>query len=240
MLAALGLVIPLGLAGAFSPVMLTEQTVLLAGPDGYRAGARFAAGVVAVLLVVVGSIMFFGRAISLPAEPRLDASLDLLLGLVLLALAVVVGRLGRGRDRRPARRGRRADGASASRRSRAAFPFGVFSMATNFTTLALIIPAAKEISTADADIAGRLALVGVLVVLAASAGVVARGAEQARSRARRAPPGRAPVADRAPRADGDRRAAHGDRPLPRRARHRGRDRLNPAGCLTVQQLLIDS
>ena len=35
---ARGAVIPLGLGGAVSPVMLTEQTVLLAGPDGGRAG----------------------------------------------------------------------------------------------------------------------------------------------------------------------------------------------------------
>lgn len=41
-------------------------------------------------------------------------------------------------------------------------------MATNVTTLALIVPAAKEISTADVDIVGRTILVFVLVALAAT------------------------------------------------------------------------
>ena len=49
--------------------------------------------------------------------------------------------------------------------ARAAFPFGVFSMATNVTTLALIAAAAKEISKADAEIAAVVVLVIVLVVL---------------------------------------------------------------------------
>jgi len=168
-LAALGLVIPLGLAGAVSPVMLTEQTVLLAGPDGDRAGLRFAAGVVLVLLIVVSTVMLFGRAISLPTEPRLDASLDLVLGLLLLSVAVLVHALGRRRGARSKRR-KSADreDPSISRRAQAAFPFGAFSMATNFTTLALMVPAAKEISTADVGIAGRTVLLLVLVGLAAT------------------------------------------------------------------------
>jgi hypothetical protein len=53
-------------------------------------------------------------------------------------------------------------------RFRAAFPFGVFSMATNFTTLALVVPAAKEISSADLNIAEKTVLVGLLVALASS------------------------------------------------------------------------
>ena len=85
MLAALAIVIPLGLAGAVSPVMLTEQSVLLANPDGGRAAVRYAAGVVVTALVIVVAFGLFGRAISLPTEPHLDATLDLVLGLVLSA-----------------------------------------------------------------------------------------------------------------------------------------------------------
>jgi hypothetical protein len=146
-LAALAVVIRLGLGGAVSPVMLTEQTVLLAGPDGGRAGARYAAGVVLTTFVIVVAIVLFGRAISLPTKPHLDASLDLVLGLVLVSVAVLVLVLGRRRGGSPSRKGggdrRRASG---SRQARAAFPFGVFSMATNVTTLALIAVAAREIS----------------------------------------------------------------------------------------------
>jgi Sap, sulfolipid-1-addressing protein len=165
-LAALAVVIPLGLGGAVSPVMLTEQTVLLAGPDGGRAGARYAAGVVLTTFVIVVAIVLFGRAISLPTEPHLDASLDLVVGLVLVTVAVLVLVLGRRRGGSPSRKGgddrRRASG---SHQARAAFPFGVFSMATDFTTLALIAAAAKEISRTDAEIATVAVLVLALVGL---------------------------------------------------------------------------
>jgi Sap, sulfolipid-1-addressing protein len=168
MLAALALVIPLGLGGAVSPVMLTEQTVLLAGPGGGRAGVRYAAGVVLTLLIIVSAIMLFGRSISLPTEPHLDASLDIVLGLILLFVAVLVHRLGLRRGGTPGREGADDRRPSVERRARAAFPFGAFSMATNVTTLALIAPAAKEISAADVEIAGRIVLVLVLVGLAST------------------------------------------------------------------------
>ena len=105
MLAALAVVIPLGLGGAVSPVMLTEQTVLLAGPDGGRAGVRYAAGVVLTTFVIVVAIVLFGRAISLPTKPHLDATLDLVVGLVLVNVAVLVFVLGRRRGGSPSRKG---------------------------------------------------------------------------------------------------------------------------------------
>jgi threonine/homoserine/homoserine lactone efflux protein len=165
MLAALAVIIPLGLGGAVSPVMLTEQTVLLAGPDGRRAGMRYAAGVVLTAFVIVLAIVLLGRAISLPTEPHLDASLDLVVGLVLVFVAVLVLVLGRRRGGSPGLKGGDDRGASGSRQARAAFPFGVFSMATNVTTVALIAAAAKEISRTDAQIAAATVLVLVLVGL---------------------------------------------------------------------------
>jgi Sap, sulfolipid-1-addressing protein len=158
-LAALTLIVPLGLAGAVSPVMLTEQTVLLAGAGGLRAGTRFAAGAVLTLLVVVSATAIFGRAVELPSKPHLSATLDLVLGTALLLVAAVV--------RRARRRPKPADG-HTSGRSRAAFPFGVVSMATNFTTLALVVPAAKDVAAADVGIAARAFLVLVLVALASA------------------------------------------------------------------------
>ena len=165
-LAALAVVIPLGLGGAVSPVMLTEQTVLLAGPDGVRAAVRYAAGVVITTFAIVVGLVLFGRAISLPTEPHLDATLDVVLGLVLVNVAVLVLVLGRraGAGRRVAR-GDDDRGESGSRQARAAIAFGVFAMATNVTTLALIAPAAKEISRADVEIAAEAVLVLVLVGL---------------------------------------------------------------------------
>jgi len=164
-LGTLAVVIPLGLGGAISPVMLTEQAVLLAGPEGASAGVSYAAGVVLTTFMIVVAIVLFGRAIALPTEPHLDATLDLVLGLVLVNLAVLVLVSGRRRSRSPSREGGDDRGASGSRQARAAFAFGVFAMATNFTTLALIAPAAKEISRADAEIGAATVLVVVLVGL---------------------------------------------------------------------------
>ena len=159
MLAAFIVVAPLSLAGAVSPVMLSEQTVLLAGHDGRRAATRYAAGVVFTALAAVLAVLAFGHSVALPRRPHLDASLDLLLGAVLLSLSAWVR----------ARRRHHADGDVAprthTRRTEAAFPFGVFSMATNVTTLALLVPAAKEIATAHVSIAGRTVLVVVVVAL---------------------------------------------------------------------------
>jgi len=126
---------------------------------------RYAAGVVLTTFVVVVAIVLFGRAISLPTEPHLDATLDLVFGLVLVNLAGLVLVSGRRRGKSPSRKGSDDRGASGSRRARAAFPFGVFAMATNVTTLALIAPAAKEISKADIEIAAEAVLVLVLVSL---------------------------------------------------------------------------
>jgi uncharacterized membrane protein YbaN (DUF454 family) len=162
-LAALGLIVPLGLAGAVSPVMLTEQTVLLAGTDGRRAAPRYAAGALLVLLVVISAVVWFGHAIALPTEPKLDATLDILLGAGLIAVAALVGIVGR---ELAGRRPRRHAAEPSAYAARAAFPFGVFSMATNFTTLALMVPAAKEIATDGAGFAERVVLVLVLVALA--------------------------------------------------------------------------
>ena len=61
---------------------------------------RYAAGVVLTTLVIVVAIVLFGRAVSLPTRPHLDAKLDVVLGLVLGGLSVltVVSRPRRGRS----------------------------------------------------------------------------------------------------------------------------------------------
>ena len=159
MLQVLGVVVPLGLAGALSPVMLTEQTVLLAAPDGRRAAGRYAAGAALALLVFAVVLVLFGRSISLPQEPHLDATLDLVLGTLLVALAVLL-RLRRPREPRPPRRAQLGPGA--------ALAFGVGAMATNVTTLALVVPAAKEIAASDLGVPGRAVVVVVLVALASA------------------------------------------------------------------------
>jgi Sap, sulfolipid-1-addressing protein len=159
-LQVLALVVPFGLAGAVSPVMLIEQTVILAGPDGERVSARYAAGAALTLLLFVSVLVLFGRAISLPQEPHLDATLDIVIGASLLVLALAI------RWRRP--RGHTAHQARREMSPREALGFGVFSMATNFTTLALVVPAAKEIASSHLDLAGRAVVIAVLVALAST------------------------------------------------------------------------
>jgi threonine/homoserine/homoserine lactone efflux protein len=158
-LQVLAFVVPFGLAGAVSPVMLIEQTVILAGPDGKRAGTRYAEGAALTLLLLASVLALFGRAISLPQEPHLDATLDIVIGAVLVVLALAIRWL------RPRNREHRARG---EMNPREALGLGVLSMATNLTTIALVVPAAKEIASSDLQLAGRAIVIAVLVVLAST------------------------------------------------------------------------
>ncbi|MGH3314518.1 MAG: GAP family protein [Nocardioidaceae bacterium] len=159
MLHLLLVLVPLGLAASVSPVMLTEQTVLLAGPGGRRIGLLFAAGTALVLVVLVDAILILGRSLSLPRAPHLDASLDLAIGGLLLVLAVAL-HLWRSPDRDTERRLHQRMSLPA------AFAFGIFSMATNVTTIALVVPAAKEIAASHLAIWESL-LAATLLVIAA-------------------------------------------------------------------------
>lgn len=160
MLHLLLVLVPLGLAASVSPVMLTEQTVLLAVPGGRRAGLLYAAGAATVLVLLVAAVLVMGRSLSLPTAPHLDATLDLVVGGALVALALAV-HLVPARDRQPSRRGSTRQLGPA-----AALGFGVFSMGTNVTTLALVVPAAKEIAAASVPTWGRLLASALLVALA--------------------------------------------------------------------------
>lgn len=154
------LIIPFGLAGAVSPVMLTEQTILLAGKDGRRVGRRFAAGAFLVMAAWITLLVLFGSAISLPEEPRLDASLDLLIGLLLILAALAIRH---GRTGRPAKEKKKTTRSGFG--PRAAFGFGAFAMATNFTTIALVVPGAKAIASGDLDVPERVLLILVLTTI---------------------------------------------------------------------------
>lgn len=144
-------------------MMLTEQTVLLATVDGRRASSRYAIGASFVLLLFVGLVTLFGRVISLPSEPTLSSSLDIALGLLLLVVAALLVYLKRRALRFPS--SHRA-GRQLSVGPRRALGFGAFSMATNLTTLALVVPAAKIIAASGVERPGRVILVLVVVIIA--------------------------------------------------------------------------
>lgn len=151
------LIVPLGFAASLSPMMLTEQTVLLAGQDGRRAASRFALGTVLVVAVYLTILVAWGHAISLPKRPTLSASMDIVAGVILILLAIAIRLRPSGRPNQPAPKGMDP---------KAAFGFGVFSMATNFTSLALLLPAAKDVAAGASNVVGRIALVAVLIAFA--------------------------------------------------------------------------
>ena len=77
------------------------------------------------------------------------------IGLVLLAVAIHVRHPAKSKQPTRTQMG-----------PKAAFGFGVFSMATNFTSLAILLPAAKDVAADVTYVVGRVALIAVLVVLA--------------------------------------------------------------------------
>jgi hypothetical protein len=152
----LSALVPLGLAASVSPVMLSEQTVLLSGTHGRRSALAYAAGTVTVAVVAVTAVLVMGRSLDLPTAPHLSAGLDLGLGAALLVGAALVRR---GSSRRHERH-------EVALAPAAAFGFGLLSMATNFTTLALLVPAAKDVSTDRLGLGTTLVAATLLVACA--------------------------------------------------------------------------
>jgi hypothetical protein len=152
------LIVPIGFAAALSPMLLTEQTVLLAGNDGRQLASRFAIGTMLVVVVYLTALVAWGHAIALPERPTLSATMDIVAGVILVVVAVIL------RRRHP--REHRARPARHEMGPTAALGFGVFSMATNFTTLAILLPGAKDIAASSLNMVGRIALIAVLVGLA--------------------------------------------------------------------------
>jgi hypothetical protein len=152
------LIIPMGFAAALSPVMLSEQTVLLAGRGGRKAANGFALGIVLVTVGYLSALVVWGQAISLPTRPTLSATMDVIVGGFLVLVAVIIQRRHpKEHQERPAR---------AEMGPVSALGFGVFSMATNFTSLAILLPAAKDITAGSLSALERIALVAIVVVLA--------------------------------------------------------------------------
>ncbi|HSE09805.1 MAG TPA: GAP family protein [Nocardioidaceae bacterium] len=160
MLHLLLVVVPLGLAAGVSPVMLTEQTVLLAAPGGRRAAWLYTTGTVTVLVLFALGLLVLGRRLSLPSAPHLDATLDLWIGAGLLVLAVAVHLLW------PRDRGNGSRRRTRHLSSPAAFGFGAFAMATNVTTLALVVAATREVAASPVATWQRLLASALIVVLA--------------------------------------------------------------------------
>ncbi len=160
MLQLLTFMLPLGLAAAVSPVILSEQLVLLIRRHGVPAACAYAAGTATVAALLVAAVIGLGRRLQLPTTPHLDAALDIWLGVGLLVVAAVLLSWRRAHATKPEKK-------RPSRvRPRAAYGFGLFSMATNVTTLALLLAAAKEISASSVLPLSKLVAAALLVALA--------------------------------------------------------------------------
>jgi threonine/homoserine/homoserine lactone efflux protein len=149
-------VLPLAVGAAVSPVVLVLQVRTLAGPRPRRNGVVFAAGAAVPLLVAAVVVLTIGRAIELPKESaETKAVIDLVLGafLVLLGLRAVL--------RPPVDRVKPATAPAHQRRP---FMLGMVAMLTNFTTLALFVPAMKLLAAGDISTEDRV-LAAVLVFL---------------------------------------------------------------------------
>jgi threonine/homoserine/homoserine lactone efflux protein len=157
MLHLLAVVVPLGLSAAVSPVMLSEQVVVLGSPRGRRAAALYALGTAVVLALVVLASAVLGRSIRLPSAPHLDATGDLVLGAALLVMALA---LRRHRSRPATPRPPRGPMSPP-----VAFGFGMVSMATNATTLALVLVAVKDVTASGRPDVEQAAALALLVVL---------------------------------------------------------------------------
>lgn len=160
----LSTLLPLCLAATLSPVLLTEQLLIL-GRSGARSGLAYLAGVVVVLAAATAVALVVGTTLQLPGRPRLSAQTDIGLGAALIVLGVAARLLGL--RRRPSGAGhpapkktKKASGDSPV----AAFTLAVGSMAADFTTLALVLVAAKDIASSRADLLTLVVAVLMLLV----------------------------------------------------------------------------
>ncbi|WP_370891646.1 GAP family protein [Janibacter sp. GXQ6167] len=150
--------LPVALAAGVSPMMLSEQLLLLTSRDGARRSRAYAAGMATVLLGLSVVVLTIGRSLSLPKAPTLSAGLDIALGTALIILALVL------RTHTPKPRPHRAPSSDSSSGVGAAYGFGAFSMLTNFTSLPLIVVASKDIAASGVSPFGVvLALVLLLL-----------------------------------------------------------------------------
>lgn len=146
--------------------MLTEQTVLLATKR--KSARRYAFGVFLTAFVFVALVALFGRAISLPSEPTLSSSLDIVLGVLLISIAAGLYLIRRRTAGRPTSKGKGKGKETPRIGKRGSFAFGVFSMATDFTSLALLLPAAKIIADSGFGYPERLPLEILIAAFAAT------------------------------------------------------------------------
>jgi len=162
-------VLPLAIAAAVSPTVFAAAVLILSSPyhPKTKATAMLAGGAVPFIVIGLGLIGLFRRLqLRLPPFriPVLSARLDIAFGLVLIAVAI---RLLLRAPTIAERGSSQAAGAAASRDAHALrfFAFGVWSMGTDLTTIALFVPAAHAIAAASVPVLGKIAVFVVVVAV---------------------------------------------------------------------------
>ncbi|MGZ8765511.1 MAG: GAP family protein [Acidimicrobiia bacterium] len=159
MISLLVRVLPLAFGAAVSPTLLTVVALLLAGAKTRRDAIVFAAGTLAVSVAIgLAVLLVFNRALERHHDTtgHRGAAIDIVLGVVLLALAVreIVAEP---KTKEP--KDRRQLGVGAS------FTLGLVVMAANFSSLVLYLAALKEIVRADVATASELVVTAVFIVI---------------------------------------------------------------------------
>jgi threonine/homoserine/homoserine lactone efflux protein len=154
-------VVPLALGAAVSPLVFAVQLATLTGPRRLARGSMVAAGAAVPLIGVAVLMLAFGRAIRLP---KLSAATlgttDIVFGIVLLLLGLRALLRPRATKESGAKKPR---GTSLG----ASFGAGVGMMLSNFTTIALFIPAMKIVAESGLDAAevGAATVIVLLITL---------------------------------------------------------------------------
>jgi len=158
-------VLPLALGAAVSPTLLTVELLLLSGKTQPKARAwLFAVGATTFLLgFALVCLLFLRKAPDADGGPVNPWSIAIKAVIVLLLVGLGARQL------RPSKTaGEQHQSRVAARLQTAKLPFffvvGLVSMATNFSTLVLYVPAVHEITVSTDDVATKVG-VGVMLLV---------------------------------------------------------------------------
>jgi hypothetical protein len=157
--------LPLALGAAISPIVLAITVAMLTGEGRGPRAIAFLAGAAIPLVALSALIMFFGSGVSLKVPASVQGPLDLAFAALLLFVGgrALVRQL-RGAPAGSARSHDEHRGVAPSR----AFAIGLGSMATNFTSLILFLPAMKAVAAAPVTPGARAIAAAVIVAIVLS------------------------------------------------------------------------
>lgn len=139
------MVLPLALGAAVSPTLLTLQLLILSGTVRPRSRAwAFTGGVAAAIVVYLLVLTTVGKGLSLSSGS--GSPTDRIIKIAAAALLILLGLRALFRKSAGGPRPSRIAGRLKDARWRFFFGLGLLGMASNFSSLVLIVPAVHEIS----------------------------------------------------------------------------------------------